>query len=299
MCVRFVLSGLVLLVLTARAAACRAEPCRIDVVGLDAEWQEPVQRLRERALTHEHCARVQLEAIGLGVRLMFVTHDGRYAERLLTTASELSPTVDALLVTGDDARVAVQRRASEPALSRAERPTPRGAPRSAGSQAALAIGLQGGLRAGAESLASPLVSGGAALLMGRWELGVLGVYEFHYARLGGDTSTDRGARALALAVSAGRREPLGPAVLLAGGRVFVAALEYRDVQNDSHAEGRAGAYVGVTWPRRDPWRLRAELAADFVAAGALRDDGPAGQAPPSITPAWALTLLVGVEMNAF
>ena len=99
-------------------------------------------------------------------------------------------------------------------------------------------------------------------------------------------------------MSAGRREPLGRVALLAGGRVFVAALEYRDVQNDSHAEGRAGAYLGVTWPRRDPWRLRADLAADFVAAGAFRSDGPAGQPPPSITPAWAFTLLMGVEMNA-
>ncbi|HEY6555930.1 MAG TPA: hypothetical protein VI072_01600 [Polyangiaceae bacterium] len=80
--------------------------------------------------------------------------------------------------------------------------------------------------------------------------------------------------------------------------MFVAALEYRDVQDDSHAEGRVGAYAGVAWSAREPWRLRADRVADWVIAGAFQSDGPAGESPPSITPAWAVTVLVGVEMDA-
>lgn len=290
------LGCLVLLALAARAAPCGAEPCRIEAAAsLTPDWHDAARRVHERGLTHEACDRVQLEGLEVGVRLTFVTHDGRYAERLLTAPSELRPTIDALLVTGDAQLATSEGAASVPATSAAKRAPP---PAAAAAGPALAVHLQGGVRAGAESLASPLVTGGASFLLKAWELGVLGAYEFHYARLGGDTSTDRGARALALGVNAGRREPLGAVTLLAGGRVCVVALEYRDVQNDSHAEGRAGAYVGVTGPRREPWRLRADLAADFVAAGAFRNAGPAGVPPPSITPAWAFTLLIGVDMNA-
>ncbi|HMJ13555.1 MAG TPA: hypothetical protein VK524_19180, partial [Polyangiaceae bacterium] len=134
--------------------------------------------------------------------------------------------------------------------------------------------------------------------VGRWELGVLGVYELHYTDVSNHVPSDRDARALALGIGVGRREPLENAALLVGARLFVAAVDHRDQQVSSSAEGRAGVYLGMALPERARLRLRADLTADFVAAGAVSATSRAGESVVPVTPAWALGAMIGVEVDA-
>ena len=61
----------------------------------------------------------------------------------------------------------------------------------------------------------------------------------------------------------------------------------------SEAEPRVGAYVGVVFPRRAPFRVRSELAADVVASrvGSSRTLDPSLPALPW----WSVVLSVGAE----
>jgi hypothetical protein len=154
---------------------------------------------------------------------------------------------------------------------------------------------------GADSLFSPVLAGAVSLLRSRWEFGVIGALDTRYRSFDGSDSPSGGGT-ISAGIFVGRREPAGNLELLAGARLSIAAIFYDEnvdgpvggpaVQEPQHggpAEGRVGAYLGAAFPRKSSVRLRGDVVGDAVV----------GSSPPlPITPAWAMSALLGVEFRA-
>jgi hypothetical protein len=283
------------------ARVCVAASCPVELRGAPSEpWLRAGRALSGLSTDPSDCARIEIELEGStdAARLIFVTRDGRRAERRLAHPDELMPTVAALGVRGvnesstpvlEDRPMAPARAAD--AVSPLDSPPsePAGAP----GEARALFALLGGTRAGAGSLLSPVLGGAAAIALERWELAInlaleLQYFDLHLSEADGPSS------AVSVGVTVGRREPIADFDLLFGARSMVAAVNdesQKDSGERGSAELRLGAYLGAVWPRQRSSRFRADLALDVVPHESL------GAIGTPVTPWLAVSALVGVEFR--
>src|SRR5690606_4270106 len=210
---------------------------------------------------------IELEGSTDAARLIFVTRDGRRAERHLAHPDELMPTVAALGVRGagelstpvfEDAPTAPVR-AADP-VARLDSP-PSEPAASAPSEARALFAVLGGTRGGMGRLVSPVLGGAASIALDRWELGINLALELQYFNL--DLSEpDVRTSAASVGVTVGRRQPIAGLELAFGARSMVAALNdesRKDSGERGRAELRLGAYLGAIWSRPSSSRFRADL----------------------------------------
>lgn len=284
------------------ARVCVAASCPVEVRGAPSEpWLRAGRAIIEALTTDpSDCARIEieLEPSTDAARLIFVTRDGRRAERRLAHPDELMPTVAALGVRGasesstpvlEDDPMAPGRAAD--AVSPLD--SPPSEPAAAPGQARALFALLGGTRAGAGRLVSPVLAGAAAIAVERWELGIHLALELQYFNL--DLSEqDVRTSAASVGVTVGRREPIADVDLSFGARSMVAALNDESRKDDGErgrAELRLGAYLGAVWPRQSSSRFRADLALDVVPHESL------GSIGTPVTPWLAVSALMGVEFG--
>jgi hypothetical protein len=283
------------------ARVCVAASCPVELRGAPSEpWLRAGRAIEALTTDPSDCARIEIELERRtdAARLIFVTQDGRRAERRLAHPDELMPTVVALGIRGvsesstpalEDGRTAPARAAD--AVSPLD--SPPSAPAAAPGEARALFALLGGTRAGAGRLVSPVLGGAAAITLERWELGISLALELQYVYL--DLSEPNWpSSAASVGVTVGRREPMADVELLFGARSMVAALN-DESQKDSgerrRAELRLGAYLGGVWPRQRSSRFRADLALDVVPHESL------GAIGTPVTPWLAVSALMGVEFG--
>jgi hypothetical protein len=283
------------------ARVCVAASCPVKLRGAPSEpWLRAGRALEALTTEPSDCARIEieLERSTDAARLIFVTRDGRRAERRLAHPDELMPTVAALGVRGVD-------ESSTPALEDGPMARARAAdavspldsppsePAAAPGNARALFALLGGTRAGAGRLVSPVLGGAAAIAVERWELGITLALELQYFNL--DLSEqDVRTSAASVGVTVGRREPIADVELAFGARSMVAALNDESRKDDGErgrAELRLGAYLGAVWPRQSSSRFRADLALDVVPHESL------GSIGTPVTPWLAVSALMGVEFG--
>ena len=283
------------------ARVCVAASCPVELRGAPSEpWLRAGRAIEALTTDPSDCARIEieLERSTDAARLIFVTQDGRRAERRLAHPDELMPTVVALGIRGvsESSTPALEDGAAAPARAAdAVSPldSPRSEPSAAPGEARALFALLGGTRAGAGRLVSPVLGGAAAIALERWELGINLALELQYFNL--DLSEpDVRTSAASVGVTVGRREPIADVELSFGARSMVAALNdesRKDSGERGHAELRLGAYLGAVWPRQRSSRFRADLALDVVPHESL---GAIGR---RVTPWLAVSVLMGVEFG--
>jgi hypothetical protein len=273
----------------------------VELRGAPSErWLRAGRAIEALTMDPSDCARIEIELEPRtdAARLIFVTQDGRRAERRLAHPDELMPTVVALGIRGvsesstpvlEDGPMAPARAAD--AVSPLDSPPSEPAAAPGGARALFA--LLGGTRAGAGRLVSPVLGGTAAIALERWELGINLALELQYFDLH-LSEPDGPSSAASVGVTVGRREPIADVELLFGARSMVAAVN-DDSQKDSGERGRAelrfGAYLGGVWPRQSSSRFRADLALDVVPHKSL------GAIGTPVTPWLAVSALLGVEFG--
>jgi hypothetical protein len=283
------------------ARVCVAASCPVELRGAPSEpWLRAGRAIEALTTDPSDCARIEieLERSTDAARLIFVTRDGRSAERRLAHPDELMPTVVALGIRGvsESSTPALEDGPTAPArVAHAVSPldsTP-SRPAAAPGEARALFALLGGTRAGAGRLLSPVLGGTAAITLERWELGISLALELQYVYL--DLSEpDWPSSVASVGVTVGRRESIADLELLFGARSMVAALN-DESQKDSgerrRAELRLGAYLGAVWPRQRSSRFRADLALDVVPHESL------GAIGKPVTPWLAVSALMGVEFG--
>jgi hypothetical protein len=285
------------------ARVCLAASCPVELRGAPSEpWRRAGRAIEALTTDPSDCARIEIE-IEIerstdAARLIFVTRDGRRAERRLAHPDELMPTVLALGVRGpsesstpvlEDGPMAPARVAD--AVSPLDSP-PSG-PAAAPGEARALFALLGGTRAGAGLFVSPVLGGAAAVALERWELGINLALELQYFDLH-SSGPNAPSAAASVGVTVGRREPIADLELLFGARSMVAALDDESLKDSGerrHAELRLGAYLGGVWPRQGSSRFRADLALDVVPHESLGANGK------PVTPWLAVSALMGVEFR--
>jgi hypothetical protein len=291
------LGGLALMLGSAAALPCHAAGrCHLEVTGTsNPAWRDAIGSVDARSTDAGDCALIRLSVAGETARLTFETNDGRVAERELRHPSELTPTLDALLVTGlppeteteteteFDAESATDTETDavsmvRPATSRPLRAPRRGAAivteadtatRTPGADAlTAAFSLQLGARGGADGLMSAVIHGQVTMDRSRWEIGVWGAFEPEYGPLAGDAKASEPAIVqMAMPPSENRLvEPVGPPGPASAGVVGVTVGRRVPF---THLDVIVGARVGVAAIRHfggadDGAEIRVGSGADFV-----------------------------------
>jgi hypothetical protein len=270
----------------------------VELRGAPSEpWLRAGRAIEARATDPSDCARIEieLERSTDAARLIFVTRDGRRAERRLAHPDELMPTVVALGVRGASETPVLEDGPMAPARAADAVPpldSPPSEPAAAPGEARALFALLGGTRAGAGRLVSPVLGGAAAIALERWELGINLALELQYFNL--HLSETDASSAASVGVTVGRREPIADVELLFGARSMVAALNDESRKGSGErgrAELRLGAYLGGVWPRQSSSRFRADLALDVVPHETL------GAIGTPVTPWLAVSALMGVELG--
>jgi hypothetical protein len=283
------------------ARVCVAASCPVELRGAPSEpWRRAGRAIEALTTDPSDCARIEieLERSTDAARLIFVTRDGRRAERRLAHPDELMPTVVALGVQGvngsstpapeDGPATSAPVAGAVPPLD--SPPTEAAA---APGKARALFALLGGTRAGAGLFVSPVLAGSAAIALERWELGINLALELQYFDLH-SSGPNAPSAAASVGVTVGRREPIADLELLFGARSMVAALDDESLKDSGerrHAELRLGAYLGGVWPRQGSSRFRADLALDVVPHESLGANGK------PVTPWLAVSALMGVEFG--
>jgi hypothetical protein len=282
------------------AGVCVAS-CPVELRGAPSEpWVRAGRAIEALTTDPGDCARIEIEVERStdAARLIFVTRDGRRAERRLADPDELMPTVVALGVRGASESSTPELEDGPMAPARAAHlvsplDSPPSEPVGAPDEARALFALLGGTRAGTGRLVSPVLGGAAAIALGRWELGINLALELQYFNL--DLSEpDVRTSAASVGVTVGRREPIADVDLSFGARSMVAALNdesRKDSGERGRAELRLGAYLGGVWPRQGSSRFRADLALDVVPH---KSQGAIGR---RVTPWLAVSVLMGVEFG--
>lgn len=279
---------------------------------VDEAWRSAVDELNvwlgSRA---SDCAEIVIlpDADG-GARVQLTIGDGRSALRWIAHPVELGPAVRALLVRApavakpdlrtpdpswDEIPVDAEPQAApvytSPARSEAvERTT-------APSNTSLVLSVAAGLGFPAQEFAGAVGQVRASVVRDRWELGGFGHWELtrhvtddgslHHATL---ASIGGGA-------SGGRREPLGPILLVFGGTLAIHSnrSSFRDSKADIREQlvvPRAGGYIGAVFPKTAPVRVRTELAGELALSGQTPKDPRLPEMPM-----WWSGLTIGVEIG--
>jgi hypothetical protein len=245
-----------------------------------------------------------LDSAGGGALVDFTSASGAHAARHIAGPDELAPTVQALVTTLDTSLLAPSPPSPlEPVKSGADVGPSRVSPPAAPEPLGLIFGTGLGARAGVAgtTVASPVLNLYATFELRRWELGLVGSWEWSYRRT--VTTEDDGPlawneSALAAGIVVGRREHLGVwdltyGATLSGAFVRGQISEDDDSNSARRFDARIGSYVGTAVPRSAPVRFRAYLTADFSPTqSGLNTTNLAS------LPAWMGMGFVGVEIGA-
>jgi hypothetical protein len=275
----------------------RALACDVKLEGNPSDaWRAAVRRLPEAA--GGDCASAILRVERGEARLIFLTQDGRRAERALAGPEELAPSIAALSEAGPGALA--------PSAA-ADATSPQAQPAAAEAPPARELdvlgSLLGGARVGQYKQVSPVVSGSLLLRIRAWELGVMAAWETgYYPSVGYRSGRQKGAETTSLTFA--RRQPLHALTLLAGFRLGMAVrLHAPPVPYAFHfpltglsfatprLQGRVGPFVGFSLPRTALARLRFELGVE------LAFPEPNSVQAWSPWPFWAFALSVGMELG--
>jgi hypothetical protein len=281
----------------------RALACAVQFEGNpSAAWREAVRSLPGSA--GGDCANLILRVERREARLIYVTQDGRRAERALAGPEELASSVAALSEVGPAAL--------PPTAAADATASPQAQPAAADARPARDVdvlgSLLGGARVGQYTLVSPTISGSLLLRIRRWELGALAAWETGYYN-GGANGAGRLNGAETTSLTFARRQPLHTLTLLAGMRLGMAVRLHTEANSSSllaedlsdfpgvafiapRLQGRLGPFVGFSWPRSALARLRFELGVELAFP---RQDH--ASLPWSPWPFWAFALSVGVELG--
>jgi hypothetical protein len=301
---RFAVRGLPPFVLLAIVLAAlplgRALACDVKLEGNPSDaWREAVRRLPAAAAGD--CASAILRVERGEARLIFLTQDGRRAERVLAGPEELAPSIAALSEAGPGERA--------PTVAAGATTSPQAQPAAAEAPPARELdvlgSLLGGARVGQYKRVSPVVSGSLLLRIRAWELGVMAAWETGYYPSGGyRAGRQNGAETTSLTFA--RRQPLPALTLLAGFRLGMAVRlhtpvlpSFAFVPDPGFAihfvaprfQGRVGPFVGFSLPRTALARLRFELGVE------LAFSGPNSVQAGHPWPFWAFALSVGMELG--
>jgi hypothetical protein len=290
--------------LTAAGRAQAELPCPLVLTPADqAEWQAAVRDVQAGARkgSAADCQSIHLAVLpDQGAELEFITTDGRVATRHLEGPAELSPAIEALLVT------VAPPPAAPAATVIAAPPTPPTPPIARASndgerraQLVLGAGLGGRLTAARKYWAFA-TNVRAVGVLGKWELGVFGEWDPVYAPLGSVAPGAFGLSVLDVGAMLGRREQSGRLDVSYGVNWGVAALSESASANaavaDRSVDGpqqRVGAYVGSRFPRDASTRFTTELWFDAALSGLKRAATAAAQLPAF--PRYGGVLYLGVE----
>lgn len=308
------------------ASAERAgSPCELrwESGSEPGEWTQAMHDVRAfvAQLTAEttDCRSVAVSRDEQGATVVFTTADGRSARRRIAEPHELRGLVEALLVNGRDpaplppppessaAAVPAPQEESAPAASAAASESSDVAPRPLHPSGApsLLLGAGAGVKG---SFPRDTVAGVgqvfAGASFGRWELAAFGRWELEH-----DAPADANVRRLRYSAIGGggmfgRREPIGPFVLIAGTRASVLAGEaervgHHDALRDgkvsaSFLDPRLGVYVGCILLESSRVRLRVQVDAD---AGLVEQRTAFAELPGF--PRWNLGISLGAETGLF
>jgi hypothetical protein len=312
------------------ASTARAEgPCAVVLDGREraagaAEgWQSAVRDVEARVRASAgDCAGIEVTTDPSGAHVELTTRDGRTARRWIAEPGELVPLVHALLVAsplpGPGERVSSSDADPEasPALDlQMEQPSsapPEGGadvvpspPPGARSRAQVFVSFAAGLKVPSADGAAPFGQLALGVTHGRWDLGGFGAWELEHDLTEGRANGHTSLGAIGGGALVGRREQLGPTWLVAGGTFGLYAVDEdrgrrRSAVADGHpadghadesfVEPRAGAYVGVVFPRTARVRAKVQLGGEM----ALASHTPRSVLLPA-TPPWGLGLSVGLE----
>lgn len=273
----------------------QALACDVRLEGNpSAAWRAAARGLPDRA--GGDCAHLVLRVERDGAHLIFVTQDGRRADRLLAGPEELAASLAALSEAGPgELAPSADATASPRAQPAAVEPPP--------ARELDVLGtLLGGARVGQHTLVSPIVSGSLLLRIRRWELGAIAAWETGYYNGSTANRSGRQNRAETTSLTFARRQPLKALTLLAGMRLGMAirlhvgsSFPVLDAPGfvfvAPRFQGRVGPFVGFSFPRTALARLRFEAAAD------LAFPRPSYSLPLSPWPFWAFALSVGMELG--
>jgi hypothetical protein len=279
----------------------RALACDVKLEGNPSDaWRAAVRRLPDGA--GGDCASSILRVERGEARLIFLTQDGRRAERALAGPEELAPSIAALSEAGPGERA--------PSAAADATTSPQAQPAVAEAPPAREMdvlgSLLGGARVGQYKQVSPVVSGSLLLRIRAWELGVMAAWETGYYNGGhNDAGLQNGAETTSLTFA--RRQPLHALTLLAGLRLGMAVRLHAPVVYAfafpltgsgpavyfpaPRLQGRVGPFVGFSLPRTALVRLRFELGVE------LAFPEPNSLLPWSPWPFWAFALSVGMELG--
>lgn len=267
------------------------------------------------------CRTIAVSPDADGASVVFTTADGRVARRRIGGPRELLPLVRALLVLGPEPAPPPDVAGPIAVLPHAPSDEPEDAPASRASLAppdandsARAAGASNGrllLGAGAGvkgSWPGDTLAAVSQIFVGvqlsRWELAAFGRWEIEH-----DAQSDASAgrlrfSALGGGAMFGRREALGPLVLLAGARaaVFDAEEERTGQHNERHdgrqheefLDPRLGLYAGCIVSESSRLRFRIQIDGD---AGLIVHRTELAELPAF--PRWNLGLSVGAETAFF
>lgn len=267
-------------------------------------WEAAAAELRPKlALDESDCQSVEVVVHEGAARVVFTTRDGRTAVRSIHEASELSPTVSALLV---ELPPRVENPPPPPPVlltNREPHPARQSNP-PAKSPHVLLNGAAGARVAGPSPLATATLGVGASLSLSGWDLGVAGTWCPSYVSLSDDPMRPATLSSLGAGVLVGRRGHVSRTVSLLGGVSLAAAFEHEhwdvvdgDGRTLEHETERGqmlvGAYGGVAFPSQ--WKthflstLNVDLDATHAGTAATTVEGA-----PSL-PWWGVSIAVGVE----
>lgn len=292
-----------------------------------ADALHDVDRLVSTQTTNgTNCRAITVSPEGAGATVVFTTSDGREARRRIGDARELRPVVEALLVSVDAADVESPSRAASGSSLDVEGP-PSDSARHAlmmtsssmiasdvlkdrfvasSSAPRLLVGAAAGAKQswpGDTVAALGQVFGGFAVL--GWEVAAFGRWETEH-----DGQSDARTRrlrygAIGGGAMVGRREALGPVLLIAGVRaaVFSAEVEQKAAagevaharkHDDEFVDPRIGLYTACIFAETSAVRMRVQVDGD---AGLLVHRAEFASLAPF--PRWNLGLSLGAEVGFF
>lgn len=296
------------------AFADSACPLQVEPPNPETAWhtkaREAETALRERSQAAHDCRSIRIEVQPEGNALLtFTTTDGRIAVRLLHSADEIPPTVEALLVTlpvekplevqpeppksaNNVPRDLSQQNARVPLLPSAFRLSPQ-----------ILFNLSVGGRLGIdEGVFSSAIGGQALVQINSWELGLGAEVNPWYGPMVDSAPAAFAMRSFQGNFLVGRRFILGPRVVRLGGS-FGFALVHEEMDNDPLTKGRIdinafqprlGTYAAMVIPRKEKLRFAMGLYGDMALWG-LRDGGTAKRNLPNLA-RFGLGVTLGMEI---
>ena len=310
--------------------------CRLELVPADAPapWTSAVRaatsRLRSGA-AHD-CSSVEVAVRPSGGALVtFTTTDGRRAVRALTSAEELGPTLDALLVTLPSEPTPQKSAPSPPVASAAPSPPsepPRplvtrvtgvdGEPPPGQGSRSIAIavptaappheahfqlGASVGGRFGFKgAFFTPAIGFRPSGTFGAWELAGAVEYDSSYTYLPGGSPPGFNLWSFIAAVQVGRRQAFGNVALGYGLGLGVASIreEANDVDGTAKVtdfgQPRLSLYGHLVFPRRSTWRGTLDLGLDAALGSVMKRASLRADLPD--LPRWGIVVSAGVETSA-